>query len=137
MIWLRFLFQRWIALARAALLPILLLGVPGVQAGLPEAIQRVKPSVLAVGTYQNTRSPAFLFRGTGFAVDDGTLVATNAHVVTQELKTENGETLMVLVQVASVGAGLGFRLRGEDRVAVPFTVFRTQRPSPSYPYVTV
>ena len=98
----RILVQWSIVHARAALLVFLLVGVPGVQAGLPEAVQRVKPSVVAVGTFQKTRSPPFVFRGTGFAVDDGTLVATNAHVVSQELKTENGETLMVLVQ--AVGA---------------------------------
>ena len=96
----RILVQWSIAHARAALLVFLSVGVPGAQAGLPEAVQRVKPSVVAVGTFQKTRSPAFVFRGTGFAVGDGTLVATNAHVVPEELKTENGETLMVLVQVA-------------------------------------
>ena len=35
------------------------------------------------------RSPPFVFRGTGFAVDDGTLIATNAHVVPEALQTEN------------------------------------------------
>ena len=59
----------------------------------------MKPSVVAVGTFQKMRSPAFVFRGTGFAVDDGTLVATNAHVVPEALQTENGETMMVLVHV--------------------------------------
>ena len=34
-----------------------------------------------MGTYLATRSPPFLFRGTGFAVGDGTLIATNAHVL--------------------------------------------------------
>ena len=95
----RNLVARSIAHAAAALLVFLWVDVPGVQAGLPEAVQRVKPSVVAVGTYQKTRSPAFLFRGTGFAVGDGTLVATNAHVVPEALKSENGETLMVLVQL--------------------------------------
>jgi len=69
------------------------------RAGLPEAIDRVKPSVVAVGTFQKTRSPAFVFRGTGFAVGDGTLVATNAHVVPDALQTEPSETMMVLVHV--------------------------------------
>ncbi len=96
----RSLFQRSIGQPVAILLVFLSVGLAGAQAGLPEAVQRVKPSVVAVGTYQKTRSPAFAFRGTGFVVADGTLIATNAHVVPQELKTENGETLMVLVQVA-------------------------------------
>ena len=88
---------RWIATATAALLAFPPGAVPAAMAGLPEAIQRVKPSVVAVGTYQKTRSPAFIFRGTGFVVDDGTLVATNAHVVPDALKGASGETLMVLV----------------------------------------
>jgi S1-C subfamily serine protease len=70
-----------------------------VRAGLPEAVERVKPSVVAVGTFQKTRSPPFVFRGTGFAVDDGTLVATNAHVVPEILEVESRETMMVLVHV--------------------------------------
>ncbi len=47
----------------------------------PDTIARVKGSVVAVGTFQKLRSPQFQFLGTGFAVGDGTLVATNAHVV--------------------------------------------------------
>ena len=89
---------RWIAHV-ALLLAVLPTGVPGAQAGLPEAVQRVKPSVVAVGTYQKTRNPAFLYRATGFVVGDGTLVATNAHVVPETLKTESGEMLMVRVHV--------------------------------------
>lgn len=45
------------------------------------AIERVKPSVVAVGTLQRTRTPPFRFLGTGFAVGDGRLIATNAHVL--------------------------------------------------------
>ncbi|MEO8976220.1 MAG: serine protease, partial [Casimicrobiaceae bacterium] len=37
-------------------------------ASLEDVIARVKPSIVAIGTYQKTRSPAFAFRGTGFAV---------------------------------------------------------------------
>jgi len=68
-------------------------------AGLPEALERVKPAVVAVGTFQKMRSPGFVFRGSGFAVGDGTLVATNAHVMPAALQTENPETMMVLVHV--------------------------------------
>jgi S1-C subfamily serine protease len=44
-------------------------------------IARVKRSVVAVGTFERTRSPQFAYLGTGFAIDDGTLVVTNAHVI--------------------------------------------------------
>jgi S1-C subfamily serine protease len=72
------------------------------ETGLTETIARVKPAIVAVGTFQKTRSPAFVFRGTGFAVADGTLVATAAHVVVETLSAENRETMMVLVQVPGV-----------------------------------
>ena len=83
----------WLALAAAT-----------AHAGLPEAIERVKPSVVAVGTFQKLRSPPFVFRGTGFAVDDGTVVATNAHVVPEELQPGSGETITVLVLVRGARA---------------------------------
>ena len=37
-------------------------------------IARVKPSIVAIGTFQQLRSPQFAFRGTGFVVGDGSLV---------------------------------------------------------------
>ena len=55
----------------------------------PDTIARVKASVVAVGTVQRLRTPQFRFLGTGFAVGDGTLVATNAHVVAKPLATGN------------------------------------------------
>lgn len=48
---------------------------------LPNLIAKIKPSVLAVGFYQETQSPRFAFSGTGFVVGDGNLLVTNAHVV--------------------------------------------------------
>jgi len=60
-------------------------------------IERVKGSIVAVGTYQRLRSPPFQFRGTGFAVGDGTLIATNAHVVSGALDSAHLEMLGILV----------------------------------------
>ena len=71
-------------------------GYAEVVAGLPETIERVKPSIVAVGTYQKLRSPAFVYRGTGFVVGDGTLIATNAHVVPETLQADSRETIVVL-----------------------------------------
>ena len=48
---------------------------------LSALIERVKPSVVLVGTYSPTDSPRFGFRGTGFVVASGDLVVTNAHVL--------------------------------------------------------
>jgi len=92
----RFRATRSLACAATALV-LLSAGIARVQAALPEALARVKPSVVAVGTFQKLRNPAFVFRATGFAVGDGTLIATNAHVVPEALQTD--ETMVVLVQV--------------------------------------
>lgn len=60
---------------------LLALAATGARAGLVETVAAVRPSVLAVGTYNPLGSPRFAFRGTGFVVGDGTLVVTNAHVL--------------------------------------------------------
>lgn len=65
-----------------------------------ETIARIKPSVVVVGTYQATRNPRFRFLATGFAVGNGSLVATNAHAIPVTLDTENFETMTVLTRVA-------------------------------------
>ncbi len=63
------------------------------------AIERVKPSIVAVGVYKVTDSPPFNLRGTGFVVDDGNLVATNAHVVSATSEIANGATFAVQARV--------------------------------------
>jgi S1-C subfamily serine protease len=59
----------------------LLAASPSAFAQPSESIPRVKLSIVAVGTFQATRAPQFRFAGTGFVVGDGTIVATNAHVL--------------------------------------------------------
>lgn len=66
-------------------------------ADLAHTIATVKGSVVGVGSYLKTRSPATSFSGTGFIVDDGLSVITNAHVVPQILDSENKETLGVVI----------------------------------------
>lgn len=71
---------------------------PAVKAAdLIQTIERVKPSVLGIGTLIQTRSPPASFVGTGFVVGDGTLVATNYHVVPAVLDPEKKEAVAVLV----------------------------------------
>lgn len=58
-------------------------------------LPRIKPSVVAVGTYQRTRTPPFQFLGTGFVVGNGLFVATNAHVVPASLADDQMESLVI------------------------------------------
>ncbi len=67
-------------------------------ADLVETIRLVKPSVVVVGTFDRLRSPQFVLRGTGFAVGDGRLIATNHHVVKFDLPPGGGERLAILVR---------------------------------------
>jgi S1-C subfamily serine protease len=64
---------------------------------LPEMIQRVKPSIVAIGTFDRTRAPAFSMRGTGFVLGEGNVLATNAHVIPELLSTSGSETLVVRI----------------------------------------
>ena len=64
----------------------------------PDTIQRIKPSIVAIGTFERLRSPQFNFAGTGFVVANGTLVATNEHVVAKLMPTEGNEVLAVAVR---------------------------------------
>lgn len=73
----------------------------GAVAGLPDLIQRAKPSIVAVGTFDRTKSPAFSMKGTGFALGNGNLVATNAHVVPEVMTGPGNEVLVV--RLPSVG----------------------------------
>lgn len=84
--------RRWLQAAAAALLP----GAAQAADALPATVARVKPSVLPVGTFSPTDNPRFGFRGTGFVVGDGTLVATNAHVLPEAADTPGGPRLAVM-----------------------------------------
>ena len=66
-------------------------------ASLPAAIDRIRPSIVAIGTSEPTRNPSFQFRGTGFVVGDGTLVATNAHVVPVAMDAGAREVMAIAV----------------------------------------
>ena len=84
-------------LASALAMSLLAGGLSTAKADLVATVPRIKPSVVAVGTYQRTRSPAFQFRGTGFVVGNGLLVATNAHVLPERLDSDNMEALVIVV----------------------------------------
>lgn len=67
------------------------------QDAVEDAIARVRRSVVAVGTLQRTRTPAFRFIGTGFVVGDGLRIATNAHVANGARDLAHDEVLVVLL----------------------------------------
>ena len=74
-----------------------LVAAPANGADLALTIERIKPSVVGIGTFLKTRSPSVQFVGTGFVVADGRHMITNAHVVAKPLDTEKKEIRIVLV----------------------------------------
>lgn len=76
------------------LLFILMLAGPA-RAELADTIERIKPALVVVGTFNKLKSPAFSMRGSGFAVGDGRLVATNSHVIPESL---DQDSLMILAR---------------------------------------
>lgn len=75
--------------------------LPSSQAGLPEIVYQVKPSIVGIGTLQPTRRPPAVFVGTGFVVGDGRHVLTNAHNISRKLGTARKESLAVFTAGAS------------------------------------
>jgi len=65
--------------------------------GLADTIEKIKPSIVGVGTYQPTRAPRSNLMGTGFVVADGYHVVTNAHVVARKLAVEHNEKWVVFI----------------------------------------
>ncbi len=85
---------------RLILLLVAIAAVNNVRADidLAETVEKVKPSIVAIGTYMPKRSPRAVFRGTGFVIGDGSLVVTNAHVLPTSLQTENRERIAVFIK---------------------------------------
>ena len=65
---------------------------------LADTLERVKPSIVGIGTYQKTRTPPVDFRGTGFVVGDGLHVLTNLHVLPTVLDQKKLEVLAVFAR---------------------------------------
>jgi S1-C subfamily serine protease len=71
------------------------LGTLNAETLLPSTVDKVKPSIVAVGTYMPKRSPRGVFLGTGFVVGNGSLIVTNAHVTPDHLDVIKLEQLAV------------------------------------------
>jgi len=68
-----------------------------VSASLPDTIEKIKPSIVGVGTLLKLRRPPAKLMGTGFAVANGQYVITNHHVIPDELDHEQNEKLVVFI----------------------------------------
>src|SRR5207302_9848891 len=85
-------------------------------------IERVRNSVVAIGTFERTRSPQFQFLGTGFAVGDGTIIVTNAHVVPPLLDAARSETIAILLPGRTKDAKDEIQVRDAKQIAIDIGV---------------
>lgn len=72
-------------------------------------VKTVKHSVVAIGTFEKTRTPAISFSGTGFVVGDGLTIITNAHVMNGVMKVNNEDTKGILGILVGKGDTTEFR----------------------------
>jgi S1-C subfamily serine protease len=68
---------------------------------LPDTIEKIKPAIVGIGTFQKTRRPPAVFQGTGFVIADGLHVVTNAHVLPEKLDSEKKEMIAVFAGTAA------------------------------------
>jgi S1-C subfamily serine protease len=103
-------------------------------APLTEVIQQVKPSIVGVGTYMETRRPPAQFLGTGFVVGNGRYVVTNAHVLPERLDVENREALGIFSTVGDTSRLVSAKLVAKDDV---FDVAILEFSGPALPALTL
>jgi len=77
-------------------LGLLLQPVWAAGASLPDTIDQIRRSIVAIGTLMPARQPRWRFMATGFVVADGQHVITNAHAVAKVLDINRNEIWAVL-----------------------------------------
>ncbi|WP_016957032.1 S1 family peptidase [Catenovulum agarivorans] len=65
---------------------------------LPQTIKQIKPSIVGIGLFNPTGSPRAQVLGTGFVIGDGSIVATNQHVIPEII---DGEKKSVVVFIGT------------------------------------
>ncbi len=101
-----------VTVALAGMLMALTCLTPAGASELSSQIARVRPGIVAVGVYEPARNPSFVFRGTGFAIGDGSFIVTNAHVTPAFLDPLKKQLLIVMV-----GRGAEAKPREVEKIA--------------------
>ncbi len=82
-------------------------------ASLADTVEKIKPSIVAIGTVQPARRPPAKFEASGFVVGQGRQVITNAHALPAFLDSQNKETLAVFI-----GQGTMVESRAAKKIAI-------------------
>ena len=64
---------------------------------ISQVVSKIKPSIVGIGIYDPIGRPSNQLRGTGFAIADGTIIATNYHVVDLDLDPDSKQQLVVFI----------------------------------------
>ncbi len=81
-----------------------------------EVVAKIRPSVVAVGSYYFKDRPTAQYFGTGFVVHDGHTVVTNAHVVEEIQRRDREGHLRVFFPDTKAVEGREATILGMDRV---------------------
>lgn len=82
-------------------------------ADVADTLQKIKPAVVGIGTYQPLGSPRGQLKGTGFVVADGRHVVTCYHIVKAVPDVEKNETWAVFL-----GQGRNIEYRPATKLAI-------------------
>ena len=92
---------------------VTLIFVPYAQGhSITEVVAKVKPSVVGIGLYDAMGTQTHQLRGSGFVFGDGTLVATNYHVISEELDPQK-----VQYHIVFSGTGLQPKIHKAEIIA--------------------
>lgn len=80
-----------------------------------QVVARVRPSIVAIGSYYFKDRPTAKYVGTGFVVDDGYTVVTNAHVVDSLMKRKRLDQMRVFLPDGQPVDGRNARVMAHDR----------------------
>lgn len=86
---------------------------PFCQADLVETVEKIKPAIVGIGTFQKLRSPPVNFLGTGFVIEDGLHAITNTHVIAGVSNGTSKDALIIMT-----GKGNKPELRNASIVAL-------------------
>ncbi|PKG92980.1 serine protease [Paraglaciecola sp. MB-3u-78] len=95
------MFIRKLLLLKALLGISLVLSANAHSHSITEIVAKVKPSVVGVGLYDALGVQTHQLQGTGFVFGDGTLVATNYHVIDKELDPQKVQYHIVFTGTGS------------------------------------
>jgi serine protease Do len=113
MIYSKYPLQLYFKFCRLLFVCLVLFMFQPCHAGLVETIERIKPAIVGIGTFQKLRSPPVNFLGTGFVIEDGLYVITNAHVVPELSSNTLKDSLIIMT-----GSGEKPELRAAKLVAL-------------------